>query len=69
MVEHIESARRALDRGPWSFWGMSGGGWLAQIYAHRYPEALHAIVVESACPCFRERLADPGCVLSPYFPA
>jgi pimeloyl-[acyl-carrier protein] methyl ester esterase len=47
---------------------MSGGGWLAQIYAHRYPEALVGVVIESACLCFRQRLADPTCVLSPFFP-
>jgi len=69
MVDRIEASRRELACGRWVFWGMSGGGWLAQIYAHRYPESLAGIVVESACPCFRERLADPACVLSPRFPA
>lgn len=69
MVDNLEAVRRSLDLGRWVFWGMSGGGWLAQIYAHRYPEALAGIIVEGACPCFRERLADPACVLSPFFPA
>jgi pimeloyl-ACP methyl ester carboxylesterase len=39
------------------------------MYAQRYPDALLGIVVESACLCFRERLADPSCALSPFFPA
>ena len=69
MVDRVEEVRRRLGFGRWVFWGMSGGGWLAQIYAHRYPEALAGIVIESACLCFRERLADPACVLSPFFPA
>jgi pimeloyl-ACP methyl ester carboxylesterase len=69
MVDRIEGVRRNLGLGPWIFWGMSGGGWLAQIYARRYPEALVGIVIESACLCFRERLADPECLLSPFFPA
>ena len=69
MVDRIENVRRRLGFGRWIFWGMSGGGWLAQIYAHRYPAALAGIVIESACLCFRERLADPRCVLSPFFPA
>src|SRR4051812_38873602 len=69
MVDDLEAVRRSLDLEKWVFWGMSGGGWLAQIYAHRYPDALAGIIVESACPCFRERLADPVCVLSPFFPA
>ena len=69
MVDDLEAVRRSLDRERWVFWGMSGGGWLAQIYAHRYPEALAGIIVEGACPCFRERLADPACVLSPFFPS
>lgn len=69
MVERIEAARRQLGLDRWIFWGMSGGGWLAQIYAHRHPEALAGMVIESACLCFRERLSDPACVLSPFFPA
>jgi pimeloyl-ACP methyl ester carboxylesterase len=69
MVDRIEASRRHLGLGPWIFWGMSGGGWLAEIYANRYPQSLAGIVVESACLCFRERLADPACVLSPRFPA
>jgi len=39
------------------------------MYAHRYPDALAGVVIESACRCFRERLADPECALSPFFPA
>ena len=69
MVDRIEDVRRRLGFGRWIFWGMSGGGWLAQIYAHRYPDALAGVVIESACLCFRERLADPECVLSPFFRA
>jgi proline iminopeptidase len=69
MVDQIEEVRRYLGFGRWIFWGMSGGGWLAQIYARRYAEALTGVVIESACLCFRERLSDPACVLSPFFPA
>ncbi len=69
MVDDIESARRRLALPRWVFWGMSGGGWLALIYAFRHPDALAGIIVESACTCFRERLADPECTLSPFFPA
>jgi proline iminopeptidase len=69
MVARIEEVRRRLGIDRWIFWGMSGGGWLAQIYGYRYPESLAGIVIESACLCFRERLADPACVLSPFFPA
>lgn len=69
MVDRIEAVRRQLGLGAWVFWGMSGGGWLAQLYARRYPTALVGVVIESACLCFRERMADPACVLSPKFPA
>lgn len=68
MVDRLDEARRRLGIGRWAFWGMSGGGWLAEIYARRYPDALDGIVLESVCACFRERLADPACVLSPFFP-
>jgi pimeloyl-ACP methyl ester carboxylesterase len=69
IVDDLEAVRRRLDFPPWVFWGMSGGGWLAQIYAHRHPSALAGVIIESACLCFRERLADPTCALSPFFPA
>jgi pimeloyl-ACP methyl ester carboxylesterase len=69
MVDDIEAVRRSLGVVRWVFWGMSGGGWLAQIYAHRHPDALAGIIVEGACACFRERLADPACLLSPFYPA
>jgi pimeloyl-ACP methyl ester carboxylesterase len=69
MVDDLEAVRGSLGIGRWVFWGMSGGGWLAQIYGRRYPESLAGIIVEGACPCFRERLADPACVLSPFFPS
>ena len=69
MVDDLEAVRLQLNREPWMFWGMSGGGWLALLYAQRHPAGLAGIIVESACLCFRERLGDPACALSPYFPA
>lgn len=69
IVDRIEQARRILNLDRWIFWGMSGGGWLAQIYAYRYPESLKGIVIESACMCFRLRAADSSCILSPFHPA
>jgi 3-oxoadipate enol-lactonase len=69
MVEDLEATRRRLGLGPWVFWGMSGGGWLGSIYAHRHPEAVRGLILESICPCFRTRLADPACLLSPFHPA
>jgi 3-oxoadipate enol-lactonase len=69
MVDDLERARAQLGLPPWLFWGMSGGGWLAQLYADRHRDGLTGIVVESACACFRERLGDPSCALSPFFPA
>ncbi|MBW8879139.1 MAG: alpha/beta hydrolase [Acidobacteria bacterium] len=66
MVDDIEGVRRRLGVDRWVFWGISGGGWLGQIYARKYPDALAGLILESICPCFRERLADPDCLLSPY---
>jgi len=69
MVEDLDAVRQRLGIGPWIFWGMSGGGWLGEIYARRHPEALAGVIIESCCQCFRERLADPLCGLSPFNPA
>ncbi|HEY4572527.1 MAG TPA: alpha/beta hydrolase, partial [Thermoanaerobaculia bacterium] len=49
MVSDLEALRWELGLDQWVFWGMSGGGWLAQIYARRYPDALAGIIVEGAC--------------------
>lgn len=69
MVDDLDLVRRHLDVQRWVFWGMSGGGWLGQIYAHRHPDALAGLVLESICPCFRTRLSDPTCILSPFYPS
>jgi pimeloyl-ACP methyl ester carboxylesterase len=68
MIDDLEAARRDHGIARWVFWGMSGGGWLALLYARRHPEAVAGIVVESADACFRARLADPACILSPNHP-
>jgi pimeloyl-ACP methyl ester carboxylesterase len=68
MVEDLDAVRQRLGIRPWLFWGMSGGGWLAEIYARRHPEGLSGVIVESCCQCFRERLADAQCALSPFHP-
>ena len=66
MVDELEEARRQLAIERWVFWGISGGGWLGEMYARRYPDSLSGLILESACPCFRARLADETCILSPY---
>lgn len=65
VVRDLELVRAALAVPSWTFWGLSGGGWIAQAYAFFSGPALDGFIVESACACFRERLADPDCVLSP----
>jgi pimeloyl-ACP methyl ester carboxylesterase len=69
MVDDLEAARRALGFGAWVFWGMSGGGFLALEYVHRYPEAIAGLILDSTCACFRARLQDPACIASPFHPA
>jgi len=69
IVDDFEQVRLRLGARRWVFWGMSGGGWLGLIYAHRHPEALAGLIVESGCACFRARVTDPTCALSPSYPA
>ena len=69
MVDDVEDVRQQLGAPPWVFWGMSGGGWLGQLYARRHPAALAGLILESTCPCFRTRLADPSCLISPFHPS
>jgi non-heme chloroperoxidase len=69
MVDDLEVARRDRGIARWIFWGISGGGWLGELYARRYPESLSGLILESACVCFRARLADENCILSPNYPS
>jgi proline iminopeptidase len=66
MADDLDTVRRHLGANTWAFWGMSGGAWLGLAYARRHPEALSGLIVESACACFRERLGDSKCILSPF---
>jgi pimeloyl-ACP methyl ester carboxylesterase len=69
MVRDIEQVRQRLGVARWTFWGISGGGWLAQLYARDFPESVQALVLESNCASFCARLADPACLMSPLYPA
>lgn len=69
MVDALEAFRQERGFPAWTFWGLSGGGFLGLVYAHRHPAALRSLVIESACACFQARLADPACLLSPANPA
>ena len=69
MADELEVVRRQLGLDPWVFWGMSGGGWIGQQYASRHPQGLTAPILESVCACFRVRLADAACLLSPFHPS
>jgi pimeloyl-ACP methyl ester carboxylesterase len=52
MADDLEAVRRALGIASWTIWGMSGGSMVAQVYARRHPDALQALVLDSAGPCF-----------------
>jgi pimeloyl-ACP methyl ester carboxylesterase len=61
--------RRALGVSRWVIWGMSGGSMIAQVCARLlHPDALEALILDSAGPCFADTLADSGCLLNPAAP-
>ncbi len=68
MVDDFEEARHALGAPRWLWWGMSAGGYLGQLYAHRHPEAFAGLLLDSTAPCFRAAVLDPASVLSPAHP-
>jgi pimeloyl-ACP methyl ester carboxylesterase len=68
MVEDLEEARRVLGAPRWLWWGMSAGGYLGQLYAHRHPDAFAGLILDSTAPCFREAVLDPASMLSPEHP-
>ncbi len=68
MVADFEEARHALGAPRWLWWGMSAGGYLGQLYAHRHPEAFAGLLLDSTAPCFRDAVLDPASILSPEHP-
>jgi pimeloyl-ACP methyl ester carboxylesterase len=69
IVAAMEEKRCSVGLEPWAIWGMSGGSFLAQLYAHMYPTAVAGLILASSGPYFRTTVKDPDCILSPYNPA
>ncbi|MEM7585669.1 MAG: alpha/beta hydrolase [Acidobacteriota bacterium] len=69
MARDLDRVRRHLGLERWCLWGISGGGWLAQLYARHFRDATRGMILESACACYRQRAADPDCLMSPANPA
>jgi len=65
IVAAMEEKRRCLDLERWVIWGMSGGSFLGQVCAHKYPDAVAGLILASSGPYFRETVEDPECILSP----
>jgi len=68
IVAAMEEKRRSLGIERWAIWGMSGGSFLAQLYAHMYPTAVTGLILASSGPYFRITVEDPDCILSPHNP-
>jgi pimeloyl-ACP methyl ester carboxylesterase len=69
IVAAMEEKRRSLGVERWAIWGMSGGSFLAQLYAHTYPTAVVGLILASSGLYFRTTVEDPDCILSPRNPA
>jgi pimeloyl-ACP methyl ester carboxylesterase len=65
IIASIEEKRRSLGVERWVIWGMSGGSFLGQLYAHRYQAAVAGLILASSGPYFRITVEDPECILSP----
>jgi len=65
IVAAMEEKRRSVGVERWAIWGMSGGSFLGQLYAHMYPTAVTGLILASSGPYFRTTVEDPDCILSP----
>lgn len=65
MVDEVEQHRRLLGPERWVIWGMSGGSFVAQLYAHLYPSRVLGLILASSGPYFRTTVEDPECILCP----
>src|SRR5262249_37548880 len=69
IVASMEEKRRSVEVERWVIWGMSGGSFLGQLYAHMYPTAVAGLILASSGPYFRTTVEDHACILSPRGPA
>jgi pimeloyl-ACP methyl ester carboxylesterase len=69
IVDAIDQRRRLLGLERWVIWGMSGGSFLGQLYAQRYPGNVLGLILASSGPYFRPTVQDPECILCPRNPA
>jgi pimeloyl-ACP methyl ester carboxylesterase len=60
----MEEKRRSVGVERWVIWGMSGGSFLGQLYAHDYPAAVAGLILASSGPYFLTMVEDPDCILS-----
>jgi pimeloyl-ACP methyl ester carboxylesterase len=65
IVRIMDERRQSLGLERWIIWGMSGGSFLGQLYAHTYPEAVLGLILASSGPYFRPTVEDPNCILCP----
>ena len=65
IVESMELRRQSLGLDRWVIWGMSGGSFLAQLYARTHSARVQGLVLASSGPNFRRTVEDPECILSP----
>src|SRR5436305_14006417 len=65
IVAAMEEKRSSLGFERWVIWGMSGGSFLGQLYAHKHPGAVAGLILASSGPCFRTTVEDPECILPP----
>jgi pimeloyl-ACP methyl ester carboxylesterase len=69
IVDAIDERRRLLGLERWVIWGMSGGSFLGQLYAWKYPSAVVGLILASSGPYFRATVEDSECILCPRSPA
>jgi proline iminopeptidase len=67
-VDDLEAVRKHLGIDRWVFWGSSGGGAIALLYALTYPRSLSAVIIDRIVPSARRLFADDRSTLSPRFP-
>ena len=68
IVELMDSHRQSLGLDSWVIWGMSGGSFLAQLYARMHPTRVEGLILASSGPYFRKTVEDLDCILCPRNP-
>jgi pimeloyl-ACP methyl ester carboxylesterase len=61
LADDLDAVRRHLGLDKWVYWGVSYGGMAGQVYALKYPQTLHGLILDGTAPSWHY-IQDPNSI-------